>query len=102
MEDKESKRLAKLRAKRRMRSWNEQLNSPLQVLLVLLFMAVFIALIFAIALLVSGNPWPLIVTVVISGLLFWIFWRLHKRWKRKRYAELYEEELLNIKLQQHR
>lgn len=102
MEEKDVKKLARLRTKRRMDGWGEQLRSPFLWLLIVLLVVVFQALIITIPPALD-NPWPLIVTVVIGGFLSWIFLRLHnKRWVRKRYAELYEEELLNIKLHQHK
>lgn len=98
MEDRESK-LAELRATRRLEGLGEQIKTPFRFLLILVGLVIVAALIVGIvALVVNSNPWPLTGTIVIGGPLYWIFRRLYKRWERQRYAELYEEEILNIKL----
>lgn len=99
MEDRDVRKLADIRARRRLKGkgW-EQLQSPFQWLLFLVVVASVVALISGIAVLVGdGNPWPLIGTIVIGGFLGWIIWRLHKRWGKRKYAEFFQEEILNIK-----
>lgn len=100
MEDREVRKLADIRARRRLKGkgWDEQLQFPFEWLLFLVVMASVVALISGIAVLVGdGNPWPLIGTIVIGGFLGWIIWRLDKRWERRKYAEFFQEEILNIK-----
>lgn len=98
-EKEEIERLAEIRAKRRLRSWSEQFNSVWTWLNGGLGFCGVIGLLTWIGWLKGelNVTVPVVVTLVIVC-LGWLFNRGQKRWEEKRFRELYEEELLELKL----
>ena len=96
----ELEKLAEMRAKRRLRSWGEQLGSPWTWLMVLLGLLGFYGL------LIVWTGWsngefsvavPVLVTLIIV-VLGWFLSRRQKVREKKMFREFYEEELLQLKL----
>lgn len=94
------KRLARMRAKKRLNSWSEQFKSPWIALMMLVIFGSLLALP------ITWMGWvdddfillvPVFTTLVV-GLAIWIINRLQKSWERKRLREFYEEELLELKV----
>ncbi|MBI4200384.1 MAG: hypothetical protein HY535_07930 [Chloroflexi bacterium] len=90
----DEERLAQMRAWRRVKAWSYQLNSPwwwlagvwalgLVVVLILIWFVWF--------------PWSLIVATIALIVAYIGIDQGHKAWERKKVAEVYEEELLELK-----
>ena len=99
MENKLQK-LARLRAKRQLKSFTEQWKSIWTGLFVLLcFVALIVLPVLWIG--VSNGEVSIALAVIITicmGLVGWFFNSRHTAWEGKQFAKLYEEELLELKL----
>ena len=96
----ELEKLAEMRAKRRLDSWSERFKSIWFILLVLLVVLGFFALLILwIGVLGGGIKTTLAVFVTVGiFILGGVFYDQNKTWKTARLRELYEEELLELKM----
>ena len=96
----EIERLAEMRAKRRLDSWSEQLKSNWFGGSILLGAFGFLGLMWTWLSWATGElniGVPVAVTFIV-GLLALLLNRSYKVWRKKRFRELYEEELLELKM----
>jgi len=95
-------KLAAVRARRRVRSWSEQLKTPLLPLLILLASGGPFGLTF-----LWASAFPLdntaglrlaIVITMLIGALVVLLYVGQQAWERKQFRRFYEEELLELKV----
>ncbi len=113
-QEREIRRLAEIRAKRRLDSWSKRFKSIWYILFVLLVVLGFFTLLIMWIVDLSGGintrvelpggvkitlSW--LITLVIF-LLGWLFYDQNKTWKKGRLRELYKEELLELKIKKYR
>ncbi len=99
-EKREIERLAEIRAKRRVESWGEQHKAGWFGGLIFLVWFGFAGLISTWLFWETGElsiVVPIAVTLLV-GLLSWLVFRTYRTWREKRFRELYEENLLELKL----
>jgi len=96
----EIERLAELKAKRRLDSWSERFKSIWFILLVLLAVIGFFALLILWIGVLGGGIKTTLAVFVTAGIfiLGGVFYDQNKTWKTARLRELYEEELLELKM----